>query len=387
MNLLRRNNMKEDTFPENYIYLDFNSSGKILPQVLTMMENFAKHPMNPSSTHYLGQIANGLIEDTRDFLKEYLGCKNNYHCLFVGSGSEANNLAINYIDDCFDLHICSGGDHKSILEPISRKQNFIIAQIDENSLINEGKLLEILELNQDKRIFLSMICANNETGAINDLKNLIKKIRFIHKNIVIHSDMAQAIGKVQIDLRDLDLDLATIIGYKFGGLIGSAGLIYKKNIKLKPMIFGGSQESNLRAGTENVLAIYSMKIALENQPDHAKIENLRNDFENELKKICNQDDLKIFAENTNRVQNTSYFAIKNLPAKTQLIAYSNEKIYLGSGSACSAGLDEDSHVLIGMNCDEDERKNAIRLSLGWHNIQEEIHIFVNALKKLYNKFK
>ena len=378
--------MIKNIFPDNYIYLDFNSSGKILPEVLEMINVYGKHPLNSSSTHYLGQIANGLIEDTRDFLREYLHCPN-YNCIFVGTGSEANNLAISYIDANFDLYICSAGDHKSIFETIQRKKNFIIAPIDENSLIDEKQLIEIIDQNKDKKIFLSMIYANNETGAINDLRSLIEKVRSIHNQITIHSDIAQAIGKIRINIKDLDLDLATIIGYKFGGLIGSAGLIYRKNIKLNPMIFGGSQESNLRAGTENALATYSMKIALENQPDYLKIKELRDSFEVEIKKICSYEDLRIFAENITRITNTSYFAIKNLSAKTQLVAYSNEKIYLGSGSACSAGMDEDSHVLMAMGCDEDERKNAIRMSLGWHNSQEEIHIFVKKLKQLYNKFK
>ena len=265
--------MIKNIFPDNYIYLDFNSSGKILPEVLEMINVYGKHPLNSSSTHYLGQIANGLIEDTRDFLREYLHCPN-YNCIFVGTGSEANNLAISYIDANFDLYICSAGDHKSIFETIQRKKNFIIAPIDENSLIDEKQLIEIIDQNKDKKIFLSMIYANNETGAINDLRSLIEKVRSIHNQITIHSDIAQAIGKIRINIKDLDLDLATIIGYKFGGLIGSAGLIYRKNIKLNPMIFGGSQESNLRAGTENALATYSMKIALENQPDYLKIKDL-----------------------------------------------------------------------------------------------------------------
>jgi cysteine desulfurase len=378
--------MSKSVFPKDYIYLDFNSSGRVLPEVLEMTNDFLIHPLNPSSTHYLGQIASGLIEDTRDFLKDYFNCSN-HNCLFLGSGSEANNLAINYIDQEFDLYICSGGDHKSVYQTISNKKNHIVASIDKNSLIDSENLIDIIQKNKEKRIFLSIIYANNETGAINDLKNLIKEIRLVHNEVIIHSDIAQAIGKIKIDINDLDLDLATIIGYKFGGLIGSAALIYRKNIKLKSMIYGGSQESNLRAGTENAVSIYSMRVALENQPDYFKIKELRDNFEKELKIICNCDDLRIFAENVDRIQNTSYFSISNLPSKTQLISYSNEKIYLGVGSACSAGLDEDSHVLIEMGCNHEERKNAIRMSLGWNNTQEEIHIFVQKLKQLYNKFK
>lgn len=378
-------NSYRKALPENYIYLDFNASGMILPEVLEMMNVLCKYPLNPSSTHYLGQIASGFIEDTRDFIREYLGCER-YNCLFTSSGSEANTLAVNYIDENFDLYICSAGEHKSVVESLSRKENKFICPIDENSLIDEEKLLDFIEKNRDKKIFLSIIYVNNETGAINDLKNLIKKIRSIHDKVTIHSDIAQAIGKMKINMEDLDLDMATIIGYKFGSLNGSASLIYKKNIKLRPMIFGGSQESNLRAGTENVVSIYSMKVALENQPDYSKIENLRDEFESELKKICFKNDLRIFSENVERISNTSYFSMKSLSAKTQLIAYSNDKIYLGSGSACSAGLDEDSHVLKAMDCDESERKCAIRMSLGWYNTQEEIHIFVKKLKELYNKF-
>ncbi len=377
--------MKE-IFPQKYIYLDCNASGFPLPAVCNMVQNFIVHPLNPSSTHYLGQVANGLVEDTREFLLDYTNCDSSHKCIFLSCGSEANNFAINNIEGNFDLYICTAGEHKSVILPISAKTNHLIAQIDKNSLIDEDNLLSILSQNQDKKIFLSIIYANNETGAINDLKNLIDKIRKIHKNIIIHSDIAQAIGKINIDITALDLDLATIVGYKFGGIVGGAALLHRKKIKFQPMIFGGSQESNLRAGTENVLAIYAMKIALENQPNYQNIQILRDNFEKNLIDLCGND-AKIFAHDVDRIPNTSYFAVSNLPSKTQLIAYSNAKIYLGSGSACSAGLDEDSHVLKAMNCNEQERKDAIRMSLGWQNNIEEINIFVNGLKELYNKFK
>ncbi len=249
---------------DNYIYLDSNSYSKVLPKVREMVINFIDHPLNPSSIHYLGQQANGFVEDTRDCLKKYLNCKNDYDVIFTSGGSEANNLAIeraNFGD--FDLHICSAAEHKSVLYPIQNKRNFLIASVDSCGNIDLEKLIEILKNNQNKKIFLSIIYVNNETGVINNLSEIVKHVRLVHDNVVIHSDIAQGLGKLRdlndLDFQKLDIDLATVIGYKFGAMVGAGALIYRKTIAMKPMILGGSQEYNLRAGTENVMAIYSMQ--------------------------------------------------------------------------------------------------------------------------------
>ncbi len=152
---------------------------------------------------------------------------------------------------------------------------------------------------------------------------------------------------------------------------------------------GGSQEYNLRAGTENVMAIYSMKVAL-NEIYEEKIdceENLIKYFEGKLKEIVSPKDLTIFSENGQRIWNTSYFAISGLDAKTQLMFYNSNKVYVGTGSACSAGLDEDSYVLSAMGFDEQIRKCAVRVSLSVVSKKKDIDILLEKLQQLYERFK
>lgn len=365
-----------------YIYFDYNSASIPSLEVIAAVNTIINQPLNASAIHSLGQKSFGLIEDARDIILRKIANKN-YNIVFTATGSEANNMAIKTING-IELFICSAAEHKSVI--MAMHENKEIIPVDNNSLINENALFEMIEKNVNKKIFLSLIYANNETGAINDLPRIINKIRTLHNNIIIHSDIACMIDKKPLNLVDLGVDMATIIAYKFGGILGAAALIYKKNIDLKPMIEGGMQESNLRAGTENALAIHAMKVAIDRINYNQEVQILRDYFESELKKITNQE-VVIFSETVNRINNTSYFAIEGLTSKTAIIALNGENIYVSAGSACSAGLDEASHVLIAMNIPENLRKCAIRVSFGISNKKEEVEILLDRLSKLYRKFR
>ena len=386
---------------DNYIYIDYNSCGIVLPEVEIAIKDMISQPLNPSSTHYLGQKASGYLETSREIIKEYLGCGNTYDVMFTSTGSEANNLIINnlmyYEKKIFDIWICTAGEHKSVLQPILNKENHFIISLSEEGIVNEKQLYDFLSDNLDKKIFLSIICANNETGAINFLPEIIKQCRAIHQNLIIHSDFGQAIGKIasakedhdentfNLNISELDLDAVTIIGYKFGAMVGAAALVYKKNLNLTQMIVGGSQENNLRAGTENVMAVHSIGIALDNQPSRENTRILRDYFEFSLMQMISEKDLIIFSQNVLRIGNTSYFVVKELISKAQLIYYHQEKIYLGSGSACSVGLDEESHVLTAMGYPPAIRKCAVRASFGYKNIQSDVDKLLEKLGQLYKK--
>lgn len=381
---------------ENYTYLDYNSCGIILPKVREGIEKLLDHPLNPSSIHYLGQKASGYLEETRNTIKEYFHCDKTHDVIFFSTGSEANNFAINNCKfnskENFDLWICSAGEHKSIIYPIKNKTNYCIIDITQDGILNEEQLYDILKKNKNKKIFFSLIYVNNETGAINPLRRIIENCRNLHENVVIHSDFGQVIGKLKIENSEdpininlLDLDLITIIGYKFGAMVGASALIHKKNLVFISNIVGGGQESGLRAGTENVLAIYSIKLAIQNQLFY--ITELRDYFEQTLREIIAKEDLIIFSEKVNRIGNTSYFTIKNLPSKVQLIYFNQHRIYLGNGSACSAGIDENSDVLEAMGYTPEIRKCAVRISLGYKNTKEDIKILIDKIGDLYKKFK
>jgi cysteine desulfurase len=379
---------------DDLIYLDSNSYCPILPEVYNFAINNLNTPLNPSSLHSLGQVANSLVEETRDSILNYIN-SSNHKVLFTSCGSEANNLAILGLKKNFDLYICTAAEHKSIIQPIKQTRNFLILDVDQDGCPNLDTLEAVLKQNLDKKIFLSTIYVNNETGVINNLETIIPKLRLIHNNLTIHSDMGQAFGKLEdlsnLDFKKLDLDLATLIGYKFGSMPGASALIYRSDIEIKPMIFGGSQEYNLRAGTENTVAIHSIKIALDTIYQKTKNSDkttLRNYLEKNIKKICNlyEKDLIIFSENTQRIWNTSYFAVKDLESKIQLMFFNSHKIYIGTGSACSAGLDEDSHVLESMGFKKNIRKCAVRISINTQSNLREIEIFLEKFEKLIKKF-
>ena len=378
----------------DYIYLDNNAFPVPRIDVIEKLNELGLFalPLNASSTHLLGQKAHALIEDARFSLLNYFtgfGC-NSYDAIFTSSATEANSLIVNSLGLNFDIVCYSAGDHKSVVAHIQSlgHHQTIVINIDNNGSIDEYSLYNFLRLHLDKKIFLSIIYVNNETGVINDIKKLVQNIRAIHNSIIIHSDFSMAVGKVSdINIVDLCLDAITISGYKFGALIGSGALIYdKKTISIKPMILGGGQEGKLRAGTENCIAIYSMKLCLNGLREHYLTHELRDYFESELMRITN-DNVIIFGSGANRVGNTCYFSISNMSAKMIIMYLGQFRIIVGSGAACSAGIDEISHVLKAMGIRDDIIDGAVRISLSSKNTKIEIDFLISKLSILYTKLQ
>jgi cysteine desulfurase len=432
------------------LYFDNNSyhlpNQKILKEIFD--EGFFDLPLNPSSIHFLGQFASQILEEARELILGLLTLapdfdqesdaglikrlidKNRGSCsffdlIFFGSSTESNNFVIENAFSNFecDLFLCSAAEHASVLEKIlsleKRKPKCSkILPVDEFSVIKEDSLMEILNANQDKKIFLSLIHANNETGSVNDLKSLIKKARMVHKNLLIHSDFSQAVGKIsKINIAQMDLDFVNFCGHKFGGLAGCSPLIFKKKFILQPVLIGGGQESFLRSGTENLLSILVTKRILEEIYDsgtfsahYKKLMNLRAYFEFGLAKmiieikcpdvLC---DLKIFGskilenlnfENLNlkdfendalRPIPTSYFALKGISSKMAIIFLGSKGILVGSGSACSAGLESSSHVLSAMGFSKEFSDSAIRVSFCAQNSLKDVDFLLANLKFLFMK--
>lgn len=363
------------------IYLDNNSASLALPEVLQATQELLALPLNPSALHSFGQKAFGILELARDTVKNTLGA-HNYNVFFTATGSEANNLAIKGI--MADHFVCPKVEHKSVITTISTTKSFDILDVNEDGVFDYAQLLDILSEHRESRVFLSLMHANNETGVITDIKRIIKEARAVHRNLIIHSDMAQSVGKIPVDISELDLDCATIIGYKIGGLPGASALIIRPGLALAPMMFGGMQESGKRPGTENVVAIAAMakalKIIVPACPNIERITQLRDHFESWL---CQFDAHSIiFGKNQQRIGNTSFFAIPNLQAQHVLIAANRHNIQLGTGASCSAGLDVHSHVLEAMKVHSSIKKCAVRLSLGMSSTIDDIEAVLSCLKSL-----
>lgn len=343
---------------------------------------FKNQFLNPSSIHKFGREGREKIEYTRDLIKNKLNA-NDYNLIFCSNGSESNTMAFNSFAN--HMNIISSTEHVSV---INNAKNPIIIDVDTNGLLNldqlEQKLTELTQKNP--KILVSIIWANNETGVMQNMSEIIKICR--KYDAIIHSDAISACGKITINLEEIDLDLMSISSHKFGGAPCVGMLFAKKNIKLKPLIYGGGQENGLRAGLENVSAIYANHVLFENWEEHLQknkeIEKLRDFLEEEILKI--DPNCMINGKNTPRICNTSSIIMKNVPSQVQIMFFDLHGFAVSNGSACNSGTVQNSHVLRAMQVSEQDAECVLRISLHSENTKEVIKEFVQLWEKLYRKY-
>lgn len=367
------------------IYFDNNATTKIFPEVLDKMNDAYKLPLNNSATHKMGRKANQMVESAREELKNLLNAQN-YDVIFTSSSTEASN---NVIFGCDSKKILiSKLEHPAVYNCRPTEKEIIEIQALENGLIDvtdfKNKLADITEPN----FLVSVMLANNETGAIQPIAEIAKLTH--QKGGLFHCDIVQAVGKIEVDLEALNVDFASVTAHKINGPQGVGALLYRKGLELKPLIFGGQQERSKRAGTTNVTGIIGFgeacKLTNRKIAEHQKIKDLRDFLESRLKEIAG-DDVKIFADQVERLPNTSYASIKNSDSQTQLINFDLNGICVSSGPACSSGTTTASRILKAMNIASDFADGAIRVSLDTDNTKEEIEKFIKIWKDFYQKNK
>ena len=371
------------------IYFDHNATTAMHPEVLQeMMPFLSQQQGNPTSNHKFGRRAQTAIEESR----EKVAFSVNAHpsqVIFTASGTESNNTIINGIAQSYpETHFAySAIEHPCISEPIKSlsRKGFMATKI----LVNKQGLLDLEDVKIDIKnpiSFLSVMMANNETGVIQDLPKLIKWAKL--KKMIVHTDAVQALGKIPVDFEMLEVDAMTISSHKIYGPQGVAALILNKKIDMSPFIIGGGQEKGLRSGTENIAAIIGFGKACERTKENMviidrDIKPLQVILIKELKKMG----AIIFGEDSERLNNTIFFAFNRIDGATLLTALDRKGFALASGSACSSNNNEPSHVLIEMGVNEEIAQGAIRISLGINSKKTDVETFLVALKSELERLK
>lgn len=365
------------------IYLDYNATAPLHKNVIKKIQNLKFEEFgNPSSVHKIGRNSKKIVEEVRRNILSTLKAKN-YDLIFTSGATESNNLAIkgfikkNNIKTIFSLHT----EHASVIDVVKNldiEKKFF--NINSNGNVNLKEIDELIS-KQTSSFLVSIMFANNESGIIHPINEIAKIVRK-YKGI-IHCDGVQGLGKIEIDLDSLDVDLFSISSHKIGGPTGVGALLINTRNNISPEITGGGQEKNLRSGTENFLGIVGFGEVINEVNNLAKIcnseiKNNRDLLEANLKKLSNE--IKIFGEDTNRLANTCYFAYPSMTSENQVIALDQKGICVSSGAACSSGKVEPSHVLKAMQVDEKYIHSAIRVSLGWDSTKEQIETFFNIWK-------
>ena len=365
------------------IYLDYNATAPLHKNVIKKIQSLKFEDFgNPSSVHKTGRNSKKIVEEVRRNILSILNAKN-YDLIFTSGATESNNLAIkgiikkNNIKTIYSLET----EHASVvdvLKSLDIQKRFF--KINANGTVNLNEIEELLS--KEKGQFLvSIMFANNESGIIHSIKDISKIVK--KYNGIIHCDGVQSLGKIDIDLNDLDLDLFSISSHKIGGPTGIGALLISSRNNISPEIVGGGQEKNLRSGTENFLGILGFGEVINEVHNLSKIcnsevKNNRDFLEANLKKLSNE--IKIFGEDTKRLGNTCYFAYPSMTSENQVIALDQKGIFVSSGAACSSGKVEPSHVLKAMKVDDKYIHSAIRVSLGWDSTKDQIETVLNVWK-------
>ena len=371
------------------VYLDNAATTKMSDKVIEeMTKSFSENYGNPSSVHSLGQRAKSAVERARHIIAQNLKVETT-EIVFTSGGAEGNNLAIRGFlkanNDKGKHIITSKIEHSTILKTFEQLENegyeVSYISVDENGVVNIEELKQ--ELREDTAL-VSIMFVNNETGVIQSIKEIGEILA--ERNIFFHTDAVQAIGKMKILPKDLKINALTATAHKFYGPKGAGFVFIDKKYSVEKEIWGGSQERNRRAGTENVHGILGLGVALEEVYENLeeileKEEKLQNYLENKLKieieKLRKK--IKINGEKANRIKTTTNIYIEGVDIQMLLVALDLRGICISGGSACMSGSLENSHVLKAMGLTDEELKGSFRISIGKDTTIEEIDYFVENL--------
>lgn len=374
----------------NIIYLDNSATTPIKSEVLQeMMPYLTTEYGNASSLYSVGRSAKRAIEKARNRVAELLNCNHN-EIYFTGGGSESDNIALKgfaYANKEKGNHIITSKiEHPAILETCKtlERQGFEVSYIN----VNEDGIIDVEELRKSIKtntILISVMTANNEVGTVQPIEEIAKIAH--DNNIVFHTDAVQAIGNVQIDVEKMKIDMLSLSSHKINGPKGVGALYIKNGIEVEKFINGGHQEKDRRAGTENVAGIVGIgkaaEIARKNMETH--IRNLSKIRDYYIKKVQKEiPNIRINGSMENRLPGNANISFKGINASELIFKLDERGICVSSGSACSSGNRNPSHVLIAMNVPEVYLNSAIRTTFGDNNTFEQVDYVVKILKQIIN---
>ena len=373
------------------VYLDNNATTALDEKVLqAMLPYMGQITGNPSSVHRFGRLQKDAIEQARESVAQLLGARAE-QVVFTSGGTESNNLLLNgfcqqnSVQGRAEKNIrgriaVSAIEHMSLLEPAQHlASNVDIVPVDENGSITLQAVEQVIT---EQTSLISVMSANNETGVVQNLSPLIDLAR--ERHCFFHSDASQAAGKIPLNFIESGLHAMTVSAHKLYGPVGVGALLIDKRLPVKKLQFGGTQEKNMRAGTENVPAIVGFGKAAELakadlQTRHLHTRTLRDALEQGLKKIAA---VVIFAETAERLPNTVQFGVKGFDGETLLMQLDRKAIAVSSGSACTSGKTEPSHVLKAMKVPDTLANSAVRVSFGKNNTMSDVEALLAALNDI-----
>lgn len=372
------------------VYLDNSATTRPRDEVINEMNIMLKEDYgNPSSLHRMGLAVEKKVKKARNTIADYLNVKSE-EIFFTSGGTESNNLAIQGIINRYNKKgkhiITSRIEHSSVLNLFNKyeEQGYDVSYLD----VNEDGIIDIEQFERELKeetILVSVMMVNNETGAIQPIEEIKKIINEKNMEAKLHVDGVQAFSKISFNIKKLDIDTFSFSGHKIHGPKGIGVIYIRKNLNIKPIVYGGNQEMGLRSGTENTPGIIGLGKAIDilnksGKEEINKIKELKNYFINKVKE--NIEDIKINSfeddRSSSHIVNISFL---NIRGEVLLHFLEGDDVYVSTGSACSSKEKRGSHVLKAMNLSDENIEGAIRFSFSFYNTKNQIDYAVERLKK------
>ena len=380
------------------VYLDNAATTPISEVALQAFIEQSRQLGNPSSLHTYGRKVRKDVEEAREKLAGLIGCHSS-EIIFTGSGTEANNLAIkgaywhrNQGGKQRNVIVISAFEHHAVLDPARWLEDFEGAELVEIPVTREGfvnlsELRNVILERHDEIALISIMHSNNEVGTVQSMDD-ISKIAQEFK-IPLHTDAVQSLGKVPLSFKELELFAMTISAHKVGGPIGVGALILQKGIDITPILHGGGQERDIRSGTVNAAGIIAFVAATQSamrdlESNAVKISALRRKLVAAIQAEISDATLNGVLEGAT-LPGIANISFPNTESDALLLLFDAEGIACSTGSACSAGVQEASHVLMAMGLSEKEARSSLRFSLGTGNSDSDIEYLQTCIKRVIDR--
>jgi cysteine desulfurase len=376
------------------VYFDHNATTPIDDSVVDVMTHVLREDFgNPSSIHHFGQRAKGILDDARTAVADLLKAEVS-EVVFTSGGTEADNFAIRGVAEALEVTgrrhlIATAIEHEAVLNTFKalgrRGWTTTLLPVDASGIVATEALEAAIT---DQTALVSVMHANNEIGTIQPVADLA---RIAHaRGALFHTDAVQSVAKIPVDVRALGVDLLSLSAHKFNGPKGAGALWIKRGTRVAAILTGGKHERNRRAGTENVAAIAGLGAAAtlatgKLTTEAARLSALRNRLENEV--LASIPQTAVNGARDQRVPNTTNISFGGVEAESLLIALDLEGVAVSTGSACSSGTLEPSHVLRAMGFPAHRTQNSIRVSLGAGNTDEQVDYLIGKLPKIVEKLR
>ena len=380
-------------------YLDHAATTPMLAESIAAMSAELAQVGNPSSLHSSGRRARKVVEESREIIAAALGARP-IEVIFTGGGTEANNLAVKGLfwaaqqkDKNKKRVLVSAVEHHAVLDPVMwlgehEGADVEILPVDYSGRVLPETLRKAFEKNPDDVALVTVMWANNEVGTVQPIAELVK-IAHEYKT-VFHSDAVQAVGCLEVNFQNTDLDAMTVSGHKVGGPQGIGALVVKRDIELTPLLHGGGQERDVRSGTLAAPSIAGFAAATTTAVSQsvsraARLSSLRKDL---VKRIQEQiPDAFLNGDPENRLPGNAHFSFKGCEGDALLMLLDAQGIECSTGSACSAGIPQPSHVLIAMGRDEITARASLRFSFGATSTPVDVDAVMQVLPAIVERAK